>query len=356
MKPTRILYIDILRAISAILIVIYHFPYSWNASTDWLHGTVNGSWGMAPVFAFFMLSGVSLMLRYGTDDSFSIKTFYRKRFLSLFPLFWITYLFAFMLQHWIAGTINFAVPWYSIVWTVIGMDGWVSKWVPTYYVVGEWFFGSIVILYLLFPLLLHCWKKNKNLTMLVSTLMAAVLYWYQPIPMEIKQNPVINVFFFLAGAWIHEYRMAFVGTKLRRTITIGLSGIFLLITIAIPFARALPTMELSFNAQVSGFGIFLRHSYNTAQTFAYYLFFLCLEPLIRQSQFLTDLTVEISKKSFAMFLTHHVIELLIILRHFPAPQTSNRNLVILLIMTSIFTWIASEAVSRLDAKVRAYLR
>ena len=40
----RLFYLDLIRVAAAVLIVIYHFPFSIGGAVDPLHGTVNGSW------------------------------------------------------------------------------------------------------------------------------------------------------------------------------------------------------------------------------------------------------------------------------------------------------------------------
>ena len=88
------------RAVSAILIVTYHFSFSLFLAgpyreVDILHGTANGSWGMTPVYCFFMVSGAALMSRYGREEKLDLREFYRKRFLGIYPLFWIAYAIGF---------------------------------------------------------------------------------------------------------------------------------------------------------------------------------------------------------------------------------------------------------------------
>ena len=82
--PKRLFYLDVIRVASAILIVVYHFSYSVYLpppfqAVDILHGTINGSWGMTPVYCFFMVSGAALMSRYGKEEKLDIRKYCKKR-------------------------------------------------------------------------------------------------------------------------------------------------------------------------------------------------------------------------------------------------------------------------------------
>ena len=201
----RLFYLDLIRVAAAVLIVIYHFPFSIGGAVDPLHGTVNGSWGMTPVYCFFMVSGAALFHRYGREEKLPVKTFYQKRFLSIYPLFWIAYILGFFVTYWQLGHF-YDIPTWSFIWSILGLDGWIVNWIPTFYMVGEWFLGSIIMLYLAFPLVRWCWRKSRSVTMLVSLAAALALFWYHPFPMDIKQNPVVDLFYFLLGAWFEEMR------------------------------------------------------------------------------------------------------------------------------------------------------
>ena len=155
----RLFYLDVIRVASAILIVIYHFSFSLPWPVDVLHSTVNGSWGMTPVYCFFMVSGAALMHRYGKEEGFKIGKFYSRRFLGIYPLFWIAYLIGFFAVYWQLGHL-YDVPSWSLIWSIIGLDGWVVNWVPTFYMVGEWFLGSIIMLYLAFPAVRFCGENT----------------------------------------------------------------------------------------------------------------------------------------------------------------------------------------------------
>ncbi|MBS6782306.1 MAG: hypothetical protein KH234_02200 [Subdoligranulum variabile] len=83
---------------------------------------------------FFIVSGASLALT--VPENQSPAQFYKKRAGAVYPLFWLAWFFA------------VAAGW-------VGMD---------FACVGEWFLGSILFLYLLFPLLQRALRRNIWLT------------------------------------------------------------------------------------------------------------------------------------------------------------------------------------------------
>ena len=48
----------------------------------------------------------------------------------------------------------------EINFTLFGLDGYLSYRIKTYFIVGEWFLGAIIIIYILYPLLLCLMNKN----------------------------------------------------------------------------------------------------------------------------------------------------------------------------------------------------
>lgn len=52
------------------------------------------------------------------------------------------------------------MPRWTLVLSVLGLDGYALPYTPTFYKVGEWFLGCLILLYVLFPLLLRL-QKNR---------------------------------------------------------------------------------------------------------------------------------------------------------------------------------------------------
>lgn len=60
MKQKRLFYLDVIRAVCAVMIVVYHFPLAISQPVDYFHSFANGSFGMIAVYCFFMVSELPL--------------------------------------------------------------------------------------------------------------------------------------------------------------------------------------------------------------------------------------------------------------------------------------------------------
>lgn len=185
-EKKRIFYLDFIRAIAVISILLTHynaiFVYMWDESA--LKKVVL-TWKVANLYIgdfgvslFFIISGAALMSVY--SKKLEIKTFYLKRFWNIYPMFWIAYLAAFLYSFWVNRGIDPAIPKRNMLLSVIGMDGYLSGVVPTFYQVGEWFLGFIIIFYLIFPLLKMGVDKRPVLTAVVIGGMYVILNLYYP--------------------------------------------------------------------------------------------------------------------------------------------------------------------------------
>lgn len=183
----RIFYLDFVRALSVVLIVITHYNalfLLWVPSipkggvfVTFLSNVYIGNIGVS---LFFIISGAALMYIYGSS-SISLKTFYKKRFMTLFPMFWLAYIVVLFLKLgennglWIR-----LAPWKWLL-SVIGVDGLVStSGISTYYLLGEWFLGFIIIVYLIFPFLKYLFERfPKSTIILVIILYIVTLIFYK---------------------------------------------------------------------------------------------------------------------------------------------------------------------------------
>lgn len=146
--------LDLVRLVAAVMIVVFHFNSMFAPKGDVSAGPLryaNGSFGNFGVALFFLLSGYALMLRYG--EACPLKAFYKRRFFSIYPLYWLCFFSLFLYSDILHGNLPAGVPGWSIIWSVLALDGYLAGVVPTFYLLGEWFVGCIVLLYLVFPLL-----------------------------------------------------------------------------------------------------------------------------------------------------------------------------------------------------------
>lgn len=170
----RIISMDLIRIFSCLCVITVHF----NACVS---GFQNGAFvypnsvfpnhflngrlylGDIGTSLFFMLSGASLMLSYRKGD---LKTYYKKSFLAIFPGFYLAYLLAtildfFLLKGMGGGDLKL------LVFSLLGMDGYLANLGLIgydFYKCGEWFLGCLLILYLIFSLLHHCFERRPAVT------------------------------------------------------------------------------------------------------------------------------------------------------------------------------------------------
>ncbi|MEG1958059.1 MAG: acyltransferase family protein, partial [Lachnospiraceae bacterium] len=158
MKKERLFYLDFVRAIAAVAIILTHFNAVYlfmnnpmpekSVITVSVSNIYIGSWGVS---LFFIISGAALMYVY--DEKCELKKFFQKRFLAIYPMFWIAYSCAFLYLFYVNKGVNNGAPKINMILTILGLDGYLAENIPTFYILGEWFLGAIIIMYLIFPLL-----------------------------------------------------------------------------------------------------------------------------------------------------------------------------------------------------------
>lgn len=170
-------YFDLIRVFSTFLIVSCHFSfcfvqYNISGFNNFFLYTANTDAGKVGVYLFFMLSGGGLAYNYA-KEKFDIISYYKKRWLKIFPLFYLCYIF-FLIIKIVQKQIYMSdiIP-QRFIWTILGMDYYLGGEVSTYAIVGEWFTGAIIILYLVFPVLLLLYKSKK---LIISQRLLYIVY------------------------------------------------------------------------------------------------------------------------------------------------------------------------------------
>jgi len=213
MKKERILEADAVRLICSLGIIIFHYACSSNADMPALIRNANGNWGHVLVVMFFMLSGA--MLYYNYSEIRSVKEFYFKRWKSIFPVFYLMYGFFFFTSILEYKKFFFyspeVEPW-KLILSFVGLDGYLNFGmleIPTYYLIGDWFLGAIILLYAVYPLLIKLVKRFDIIVTAVflGGFIAVVLTgWYD----SWRQRAFITCLFsFTLGIMYMKYRHIF---------------------------------------------------------------------------------------------------------------------------------------------------
>jgi peptidoglycan/LPS O-acetylase OafA/YrhL len=146
------------RACCSLGIVIFHYFCRSRGNFKFLFRTSNSNFGFIFVTSFFTISGA--VLYYNYPKIISIKTFYYKRWRSIFPSFYICYSYYFVRNLFRYHKITYKIHWTKFFLTLIGLDGYFLYRIQNYYLVGEWFLGAIIIIYIFYPFLL--WLMTNN--------------------------------------------------------------------------------------------------------------------------------------------------------------------------------------------------
>lgn len=282
-KKEKIFYLDFIRVISMIMIVTYHFfahfPENNIVGTDFVFS--DGRWGLIGVALFFMISGASLMYNY--KEKLELKTYAKKRILGIYPMFWIAYTTLFLYLFYCSKAAFTALPAYRIIISLFAMDGYLSSYIATFYLIGEWFLGCIVLIYVIFPILRMLVTKYPKITFVGATIInLLVLLFFKNGKIPINQNFIVSTYSFLLGMYIIEVKefkwwQAIIG------LIVAVGGYLM------------PSSNMNnivLFTNVAAYGLFV--------TLAYI------------GQKLTNITIQkifttIGKYSYAVFLVHHYI-------------------------------------------------
>lgn len=167
-KKRRLSNVDFIRTVCALGIVVYHFSGKVDGEFKPLRMYANGNIGGMLIEVFFIISGAMLYLN--NKEIPSLRVYFYKRFKSIYPSFYIAF-FCF----YIINVINYKKLFYhdcspfTLIFSVLGIDGYLLSYFPNYYLLGEWFLGAIIILYVLYPLLRYGIEKHTALTTLAVT-------------------------------------------------------------------------------------------------------------------------------------------------------------------------------------------
>ena len=127
---------------------------------------------------FFVLSGYTIALSY-EKNSPSLMSFYKKRWLSLAPGYWLSILLSIILSLstvFISGSnlLGTSLKSSDIIINVLLLNGLVPTEANNMVFRGGWFVGTIFILYMLYPLLYKGYKRIGN-TFLYGTIVTSCI-------------------------------------------------------------------------------------------------------------------------------------------------------------------------------------
>ncbi|MBR2187421.1 MAG: acyltransferase [Lachnospiraceae bacterium] len=307
---------DIIRAVSAIAIVLYHYSYVFyeygikGSGPEFLRFE-NGDFGGIFVAVFFMLSGASLLYNHPSFSSpKDVLRFYGKRWLSIFPAFYIAWIIMYVINSLRVGGWFWGGPRKNFLLSFLGMDGYFLHLGMNYYCLGEWFLGGIILMYLFYPLLLFLWNRAR----IPSTVLITFLFLFNFRRHYFSSAPDTNIFIVLIkyynshivisdnmclwtcfmDFWLGFIIVTYFLPAVKKRIPKGsLMAAGLLILATVPFLiTPLPLNKLETC---------------TVLAFLSMLILMLLTPFILKAAPLSSLLKLISRYSYGVFLVHHVL-------------------------------------------------
>lgn len=286
-KRERIFYLDFIRAFATLSIILTHYNALYiYMETPRLENTILTVFpfgiyiGNLGVSLFFIISGAALMHTY--SERIEIKNFFKRRFLSIFPMWWIAYTIA--ISYWFL-TYKTMNPWgaekWKIILTIMGFDQYFAHLTATFGIIGEWFLGCILLMYLIFPILRFMVINHpKSFSGFLLILYFAFIR-FNPWPLWPSVNVFVRLPEFVFGMLFMKY-----GKRINLKVFIPAVLILAMTTIQNPAWDG--------NIKTTYIGI------------AFFLVLVFLSEFF-EKQFVKYICARICKYSYAIFLTHHLI-------------------------------------------------
>lgn len=245
----RDLSLDVIRIIAIFMIVVFHFAVTYVGSDRIFLFNANGSWGNLGTALFFILSGYLLRIRY--KDIESIKKFYFKRWLSIYPAYYIAFIVAFLVNVIRLKRFFYQGPGYSLIYSVLGVDNYLVWFdVQTYATVGEWFTAVIVILYLAFPFFNKVVNRYRWSATVIYTIFYIIYVHYGLYPKLAEISFVACGYMFWIGMMIAEHEKILRKNYLNGVATLAITIVLLFVKINITETFAVHILAVMMFASV----------------------------------------------------------------------------------------------------------
>lgn len=286
-KNKRLFEIDFVRACSCLGIIIFHFyAHIFKPQIKFLYYSPNSSYGFLYSTSFFAISGIVLFNKYSKIES--LKSFYFKRWKSIFPPFYLCYFYFFYKTIFYLKEKNFIFKcpksYFIFIFTILGIDGFFSYKYCTYYLMGEWFLGAIIMIYVLYPILIWAMKKIIYTIIISSFIISCYIFMISSNFFEIpsQMNLIVCIVSFCFGIISLKYKKFFYENKF-----IGIASIIFLVLLC--FIRVFQHIIIF---QIQGF-LFLISSIHVGK-------------YVMNTK-IKSIFILISKHSFNVYLFHHHI-------------------------------------------------
>lgn len=288
----REIHLDVIRIVACLAVILFHYnvyllyadpKVARIGEISYLNQTV----GDIAISLFIILSGLALTISQGTvKTKFSYLDYYKRRFLGIFPSFWIAYLIVAAVFLLVGQSFGDGQLW-KLLLSLIGLDGFFLYRMQNYYLVGEWYTGYMLITYLLYPFVkklfdktpLYCWLLVLAIFISLNAVYSKLFDVY------INCNPIMRLPEILFGITFATY----INANRSKEIWLAVVAFFVLLFSSYLY-KVLPSQIYMFVIGVSIFSILS----------------LVLSS-IRYNDWITNFIVKISGLTFLAFLFHHQI-------------------------------------------------
>jgi len=215
----RLLFIDIIRIAAILLVILQHLstaPFLFQ-NLDQYHFFLNPlptiyiDYRTFAIFLFIFASGCSLAISDKPETLSDVISFYKKRVLRIYPIFWIALFFSALLLPW--SLQNLPTPFdyarmitgFQIFFQTTAQGTWAING-------AFWFIGVIISLYLLFPLVSIATHKSPHKTLLLTFIISIIsriimFYIFPQFISGFDWFPLCRLFEFTLGIYIIQIRI-----------------------------------------------------------------------------------------------------------------------------------------------------
>ena len=200
--------LDVVRLAALLPVLCYHYCIE-AARLGFAVPTALISRGMADwvelgLAWFFLLSGAALCLQW--QGRFALRRYLAGRAAATYPAFWLGFAALFLYGEVLHGN-NAGIPRWRVIFSLLGLDGYLTPVTVTFYKIGEWFLGVILILYLVFPLLLWCMETQLRRRVLAVGMAVLAVVWplICPAPWEAGHTVLGRLPAFALGVWFGSF-------------------------------------------------------------------------------------------------------------------------------------------------------
>ena len=196
--------LDVVRLAALLPVLCYHYCIEAArlgfAVPTALIGRGMADWVEVGLAWFFLLSGAALCLQW--QGRFDARRYFVGRAAATYPAFWLGFGALFLYGEVLHGN-NADISRWRVIFSVLGLDGYLAPVTVTFYKIGEWFLGVILILYLVFPLLLRCMETAAHRRVLALCMAVLAVVWplVCPAPWEAGHTVLGRLPAFALGVW-----------------------------------------------------------------------------------------------------------------------------------------------------------